>query len=81
MNTKSILFNETHKNIYSMLKMYGCMTVKTIIQRYLEDFGEVLIDNQVQDFIFYNRQYLTLETVKTKRARKFLIGRKDMMGV
>lgn len=77
---KSILFNETYKNIYSMLKTYGCMTVKTIIDRYQEDFGEILIENQIHDFIFHNEKYLTLETIKTKRTRKYLIGRKDMRG-
>lgn len=77
---KSILFNETYKNIYAMLKMYGCMSIKTIIDRYLEDFGEVLLENQVHDFIFHNKNYLTLETVKTKRTKRYLIGRKDMRG-
>lgn len=63
-----------------MLRMYGCMTIKTIIERYSEDYGETLIDNQVHDFIFYNKELLTLEILKKKRYRTYLVGRKDMMG-
>lgn len=79
--SKSLLFNETYKNIYSLLKEYGSMQISTIIKKYLDKHGEVLIENQVQDFIFYNKNFLHLEIIKTKRSTKYLIGRKDMKGL
>ena len=70
---------ERNETIYKMLKSYGCMSIKSIIKRFNDDYGYKMIDNQVHDFIFEYKSKLHLETIKTRRTSKYLIGRKDML--
>lgn len=73
--------DQRHEQIYIMLRVYGSMSIKTIIQKFEKYHNYKMIENQVFDFIKDYENLLHIETIKTKKRSKFLIGRQDMKGL